>query len=316
MADVEEAASAISDRRRSIDACLRDPARYGEAFRPLGPECHTVQFSQPHDGEQMRSIGRLFSGRPDVTLYVYGGVKDLEFLRFFPTLRKLQLAVWDIEDISGFRHLGGDFRSLIFPKTRARFSLRFLESLAGLRELFLQGHTKDLEVVSTLVQLDSLGLHGVGLADLQPLLALRRLTTLRLGFGKLRDLSLLPRFEALESIRLMRITQLAGVDVLANATSLKSIDLDWLSHVTRLPDLSRLTRLEDLRLDTMKALTDIAGAAAAPGLKKLTVGATPGLGPQAFQAFVGHPALRELHAYVGRSRDNETIRGMFPGIAQ
>lgn len=306
----------LPDHRRSIDECLRDPALNGEAFRPLGPECHTVQFNQPHDDVEMQAIASLFVGRPDVTLYVYGGVRDLEFLRFFPMLRSLQLAVWDIADISGYRHLSGDFRSLIFPATKQRFSLRFLERLTGLRDLFLQGQTKDFAVVSTLTRLEGLGLHGARLSDLAPLLPLRGLRTLRLGFGKTCDLALLPRFETLETFALMRIAQLADVDVLADATSLKAIDLDWLGRVTRLPDLSRLTRLEEVRLDTMKGLTDIAGAAAAPALRTLTVGATPGLGPESFRPFVGHPALRELSAYVGRSRDNEAIAQMFPGIAQ
>jgi len=306
----------IPEHRRIIGDHRRDPARYGDAFRPLGEECHTVQFNQPLDDTEMAAMGRLFDGRPDVTLYVYGGVKDLEFLRFFPALRSLQLAVWDIGDISGFRHLSPEFRKLIFPHTKARFSLRFLAQLNGLRDLFLQGHKKDFDVVTTLTNLESLGLHGVELADLKPLQKLGGLKTLRLGFGKIHDLSLLPRFEMLENLRLMRITELADVDVLAEVTSVKSIDLDWLTHVPRLPDLSRLARLEVLRLDTMKGLRDIAGAAAAPLLRKLTAGATPGLTSGSFQAFVGHPALRELYAYVGRTRDNEAIKAMFPGIAR
>ena len=48
----------------------------------------------------------------------------------------------------------------------------------------------------------------------------------------------------------------------------------------------------------------------------LIVGATPGLTPASFQPFIGHPSLTELHAYVGRTRDNEAIRRMFPEISQ
>ncbi len=58
--------------------------------------------------------------------------------------------------------------------------------------------------------------------------------------------------------------------------------------MTRLPDLPRLARLEGLRIDTIKGLGDIFGAAKAPVLKKLVVGATPGLRPADFEAFVGH----------------------------
>lgn len=303
------------DHRRHIPADLSDPARRAEALRPLGPECRWVQFSTPQGDDTLGAMAALMEDRPEVGLYVYGGVKDLEFLRFFPKLRTLQLAVWDIEDISGFGYLTDEFQSLIFPQTKSRFSLRFLARMGGLRELFLQGHTKDFDVVPTLTQLDSLGLHGVRLTSLETLAPLQGLTTLRLGFGNPVDLSLLPAFCSLETLRLMRLAKQPDVDALAEATSLRSIDLDWLSHVTRLPDLSRLTALETLRLDTMKALADIAGAAQAPALRELRVAATPGLSPASFQPFVGHRGLRELQAYVGRARDNETIRRMFPGVA-
>ena len=308
--------AAKPDDRRHIPDNLREPDRRAATFQPLGPECRWVQFCTPQCDSTMAEIAALMEGRPDVGLYVYGGVKDLEFLRFFAKLRALHLAVWDIEDIAGFRHLTDAFQSLIFPQTRTRFSLRFLQQMPGLRDLFLQGHTRDFDIVATLTQLHSLGLHGVRLTSLKPLAPLRGLRTLRLGFGNPIDLSLLPTFGQLETFRLVRVAKLLEVDVLAKATTLRSIDLDWLSHVRRLPDLSPLTALEYLRLDSMKALTDIAGAAAAPALRQLVVGATPGLTPASFQPFVGHRSLGELHAYVGRSRDNEAIARMFPGIAR
>jgi hypothetical protein len=304
------------DHRRFIPADLSDPDRRAKAFQPLGAECRWVQFNTPQSEETLGAFASLMEGRPDVGLYVYGGVKDLEFLRLFPRLRTLQLAVWDIEDISGFRHLTEAFHTLTFSQTKARFSLRFLGRMGGLRDLFLQGHTKDFDVVPTLTRLRSLGLHGVRLTTLETLTPLRGLTTLRLGFGNPVDLSALPRFERLEAFKLMRLAKLPAVDALAEASSLRSIDLDWLTHVTRLPDLSRLTALDVLRLDTLKALGDIAGAAAAPALRRLSVGAAPALTAASFQPFVGHPSLSELHAYLGRTRENEAIRRMFPGIAR
>ena len=161
-----------------------------------------------------------------------------------------------------------------------------------------------------------LGLHGVNLADLTPLTPLRRLKTLRLGFGKTRDLWRLPEFAELESLRLLRVSELASVDVLRDAVSLKTIELSWMRNIARLPNLSRLKRLEELHLDTLKGLADISGAAAAPALRKLVACATPMLTAESFRCFLGHPALRELFAGIGRTRDNEAIKRMFPTIAR
>jgi hypothetical protein len=137
-----------------------------DLLRPLEPDCGTVQFATAQTETSLRQMARLMRDRPDVELYVFGGVKDLEFLKYFENLRRLRLAVWDIEDIGGFAYLGTDFESLVFTKTKKRFSLRFLEMLPGLRSLFLGGHFKDFDVVPDRTGLQSLGLSGVPLGDL------------------------------------------------------------------------------------------------------------------------------------------------------
>ena len=295
--------------RRSFDHG-KDP------LRPLEPECRTVQFSSQQSDETLQRMARLMRDRPDVQLYVFGGVKDLEFLRYFDNLRRLQLAVWDIEDVSGFTYLGTDFESLTFSKTRKRFSLRFLETLPGLRSLFLQGHTKDLGVVGRLTSLRSIGLSGIPLADLSILVALQELTDVFVGFSKTRDLWALRDLPRLTKLTIIRITELAAVDVVRELAGLEHLELSWLRNVERLPNLSRLASLRSVTLDTLKGLREIAGIAAAPTLQRLAVSACPALTAESFRCLLGHPTLRELWAHIGRSRENAEIKLLFPGIAR
>jgi internalin A len=87
-------------------------------------------------------------------------------------------------------------------------------------------------------------------------------------------------------------------------------------NVTSLPSFASLSRLERVKLDTMKGLTDLSPIAAAPALRRLSIGAMPQLDGESFRCLVGHPCLDELYAYTGKKSTNEAVKRMFPGIAR
>src|SRR2546430_12055175 len=130
--------AATSLGRRFLDT---DPAlveRFGDPFRPLEPDCGVIQFEKPLTPTQFQQAADLLASRPDVELYVYGrAITDLDFLKYFATLRRLHLALYDLHDIAGFSHLRGGLEALTFGETRKTFSLRFVETLPRLRKLML-----------------------------------------------------------------------------------------------------------------------------------------------------------------------------------
>src|SRR6266403_2065368 len=77
-------------------------------FAPLEPECKVVQFDQPLSPAELEKAATIMRGRPDVELYVYGNAsRDLDFLRYFEDVRRLNLHLYELEDISGLSHLKG-----------------------------------------------------------------------------------------------------------------------------------------------------------------------------------------------------------------
>src|SRR5690349_35285 len=85
-------------------------------LRPeLAPECRIVQFAEPLSEADYQRLGALMADRPDVVLRAYGDYsrrfKDLEFLRFFPGARRVQIDLYDLTDVSGLRHLSDDLIS-------------------------------------------------------------------------------------------------------------------------------------------------------------------------------------------------------------
>ena len=304
-------------RRRMLDADRAMIDRFGDPFRPLEPECGVIQFAQPLAPSQLRRAGELIADRPDVELYVYGKAsRDLGFLRYFETVRRLHLALYELDDISGFSYLQGGLRELVFGRTKKRFSLRFVETLPRLTRLFLVGHKNDFSSLRTLDELTNLGLSGITLPDLSMLLPLTGLRKLSILLGGTTNLALLPRLPDLEDLFLMRITKLSDLGVLGDLARLTTLRLDWMRNVTSLPSLAGLARLDNVELDTMKGLTDLSPLAAAPALRCLSIGAMPQLTAESFRCFISHPRLEELRVHTGRRSVNEQVKRMFPLIAR
>jgi internalin A len=291
--------------------------RFGDPFRPLEPDCRVIQFDQPLAEPQLEQAGRLIAGRPDVELYVYGRAsRDLSFLRYFKTVQRVHVALYELADIAGFSHLRGGLTELTFGETKKKFSLRFVETLPHLKKLFLVRHKTDLHCICGLTELEDLGLSGITLPDLSLLLPLVKLRKLALLLGGTTNLTGLAQLPELEDLFLMRITKLSDLGILADVVGLKTLRLDWMRNVTSLPGFNRLGRLDDVTLDTMKGLTDLSPLAAAPALRRLVVAGMPQLTADSFRCFIQHPRLRELWAGTGRSRVNAQIKQMLPLIAR
>ncbi|HEV2365823.1 MAG TPA: hypothetical protein VGS12_16655 [Caulobacteraceae bacterium] len=292
-------------------------ARLGDPFRPLEAECRVVQFGGPLTEAQLRKAGEIMSGRADVVLRAYGSAAaDLGFLRHFPGLAKLQLEVFDLASLEGIDQVSPTLEMFFFGKTRKRFSVAFLTRMPRLRDLHLERNAKDLAVVGGLTELTALSFRGLTLPDLRLLLPLRDLRDLSLRLGGTRDLGLLPEFEHLERLDLMRLTGLSDLSMLGEMAGLELLTLDWLRNVTELPSFAPLRRLRHVTLDTMKGLTSLQSVAAAPALQYLKVLGTPQLRAEHFACLVGHPSLQTLDASPSGWTAYREIKKMLPGIAR
>jgi internalin A len=290
--------------------------RFGDPFQPLEPECRVIQFDERLTPSQLERAGRLVADRPDVQLYVYGRVwQDLSFLKYFRTVQRLHIALYELRDAEGIANLPW-LRELTFGETRKKFSLRFLEAWPLLGNLFLVGHKTDLSCIRGLTALEHLGLSGYTLPDLSLLLPLVKLREFQLFLGGTRNLAALAQLPALEDLRLMRITKLSDLGILADLAGLKTLHLDWMRNVTSLPSLHRNDRLEDVTLETMKGLTDLSSIAAAPALRRLVVAEMPQLTVESFRCFIGNPRLEELWADTGRRKLNAQVKEMLPGVVR
>lgn len=301
---------AYADLARNID---NDATLGLDPWRPLPEGCRALCVQTPKTDADMQRLSQLWNGRRDIELRLSGyAAQDFESLRYFPGLERLNVEVPIVRNIDGLRHVADSLKEFALAHTTVRLSLRPAASCTRLQSLHLQRQQKDFGELRALTGLRHLGLSGISLPDLSPLLAFENLRSLFVGFCKPIDLGLLERFTGLEAIHLIKINNLPELTALRLARNLRRIELQWLPHVETLPDLSQLARLEEIEIESMKSLRDISAIARAPALRFLGLWDCKSLTPQSFQCLLGHPTLKSLHFGVGRLKDNDAIAAMFP----
>ena len=270
-----------------------------EDLAPLVPEHTTVQISSRLTDDDFIRLADFMADYPQVRLRVYGGydgsITDLDFLRFFPRLRRFSVdAIYELPNLDGIGLLSDELEDLLIGWTRSkRFSLRNLTKFRQLRTLYLEGQQKDFAALGELEALEDLTLRSITLADLSALLPLRRLTSLDIKLGGTKDLALLPQIGHLTYIELWRIRGVEDVSALARIETLENFFLQTLKGVTTLPSFAESPNLRSVALDTMRGITDLAPLADAPRLELLRLIQMCQLEPEALIPFVGHPTLRD-----------------------
>jgi hypothetical protein len=284
---------------------------------PLQPDCTTVQFTSRLSDDDMRLLAELLAGYPDVRLRVYGAydgsITDLDFLRFFPRLRRFAVEAYGLQSLDGIGHLSSDLEDLLIGRTASkRFSLATLTPFTGLRTLYLEGQQKDFEAIGQLVGLEDLTIRSITLPDLSALVPLRRLRSLDVKLGGTRDIALLPQIGQLEYVELWMVRGLDDVSPMAEVPTLRRLFLQALKNVTRLPSFRDSSSLRAATLETMKGVTDLSPLAEAPNLESLAIIDMGHLQPDAFRPFVGHPTLRRASIGLGSDRKNADAWDLLP----
>lgn len=273
----------------------------------------TVQFSSALSERDYKRVAKVAQRYPRVQLRAYGSydgsITNLDFLRFFPTLRRFSAdALYhSLTNIDGLAHLTEDAEFIGIGQTKKKLPLGGLIRFKALQRLYIEGQTKDIEVIGELRQLRSLTLRSVTLPGLSLLRPLQQLRALGLKLGGTKDLSLLPEIGQIEYLELWMVKGLSDLSPAAHLPSLEYLFLQSLRQVSALPPMAGMSSLKRVWLETMKGLTDLSPLRDAPSLTDLAVVDMSHLQPEAFEPLVGHPTLKSLRAGLGSTRRNDAV---------
>jgi hypothetical protein len=297
--------------RRVVTSPITD-----EMLKPSKTGRGVVQFSSLPAEDDLVRLAAWFDQYPEMTLRAYGSydgsIRDLEWLRFFPTLRRFDVdAVWEhLQSLDGLRHLPEDVDELMIGWTKRKLDLGVLDRFRGLKSLYLEGQTKGIEVLSRLTALEELTLRSITLPDLSLLLPLRNLRSLDIKLGGTKDLALLPRIGELRYLELWLIKGLTDISAVGELPQLRYLFLQALRQVERLPDLSRCVELKRVHLETMKGLRDLSPLTTAPAIEEVVLVDMRHLVPVDLTPLRGIPQLKAVTYGLGSFKKNDAARAL------
>lgn len=279
---------------------------------PLDEKCRVIQFSSPLTDADHEKLSQFAKNYPAVSFRVYGHygkgqLNDLKFLRYYPFVKNFQVDVFEMTSIAGIEYLPENLEYFGFGQTRKKFSLNFLDRFKNLRELYIEGHDKDIEIISTLSNLERLTLRSITLKDLSTLLQLKKLWWLAIKLGGTKDLSMLSKIEGLKYLELWMVKGLEDISSISKLKNLQFLFLQDLKNVKVLPDFSECHDLKRVVIENLKGLSDLSPLLKATNLEELIVASGNNFQPDDFIPLKKHKSLRSALIGLGSMRKNKAV---------
>lgn len=281
-----------------------------QQLKPLDKRCGVVQFNSPLTESDHKKLSAFMKKYPEVLFRVYGdSAADLGFLKYYPFVEKFQIDCYGLASIDGFKYLSRELEYFGFGPTKQNFSLEFLSRFEGVKELYLEGHNKEIETISKLSNLERLTLRSITLPDLSILLPLKNLWWLAIKLGGTNDLSLLPKLK-LKYLELWMVKGLYGISSISELTTIQYLFLQDLKNITKLPDLSKCMDLRRVEIDALKSLSDLSPLLTAKNLEELIITTAMNLSPDDFKCLTNRPPFKIFRAGLGSEKKNEEVKNL------
>lgn len=280
---------------------------------------------------------RVFANRPDVECRVYGHYSlqcDLALARLLPHVRRfaadslhravnveaiaemsnlaeLSLGIFELDNLSVLEQLPSGLVRLSLGQTRSKKpDVSSLARFASLKELYIEGHSKGLDAIGELRDLEDLTLRSITMPDIEFLTSLPKLWSLDIKLGGTTNLGALGGMATIRYLELWQIRGLSDIGVVGDMPGLQNLFLQSLPQVKRLPSVDGLQSLRRLVLQNMKGITDLGPLERAPALRDF--GWFEANGKQAVDVLpvLRNPSVQRVAAYFGSEKKNAEFARM------
>lgn len=296
------------------------------------PRLTVLQCSAPVRNAVWSLVNEHFCARrPDVEIRVYGHYStecDLTFAGLLTNVRcfaadclmrasgveaiaaisgleSLSLGIFELSDFSFLEHISTGLTSLSLGATRSKKpTLAPLSRFRSLHALYLEGHSKDIEVLRQLPELEIVTLRSIATPDVDYLSDLPKLWSLDIKLGGIRNLEGIEGKESIKYLELWQIRAFHNVGVAGTLPRLQNLCLQSLPHVGALPQLRDSAALRRVVIDNLKGMHDFTALEEAPALEEFALLAGNGQSPLQLVPVLNNPSVRSVSAYFGSDRKN------------
>ena len=321
--------SLISADRVDFDDSVRE--RDLQRLARKHPDLSVIQSSHAVNPRSWRLVDKhLLSQRPDVAFRAYGYYGqslDLSLVRSLPHVRHFHVDVHDAHNVEYLAELDGleglglalfnatDFNvlasiptsltSLSIGATRSKKpDLSVLDRFRHLRTLFIEGQSKNIEVLTGLRALEDVTLRSVTTDDLNYLAPHEELWSLKLKLGGIKSLEGILGKTSLKYLELWQIQGFTAVDAISSLGGLQSLFLHSLPNTDSMPDLTANEHLRRVVLMNLKSMSDFGALEYAPALEEFALIEGSPQQPEQLRPVLRNSTLRRAMAGFGSDRRN------------
>jgi len=220
-------------------------------------------------------------------------------------LESLSLGIFELKDFSVLERISSKLTTLRLSATRSkRPSLTPLSKFRSLRVLYLEGQSKNIEVVSELSDLEDVTLRSITTDDLTYLERLTRLWSLDIKLGGIRGFKGIEGKKSIKYLELWQVRDLHDIDFAGTLPSLQNLFLQSLPHVSALPQLRESAALRRVVIENLKGLRDFTALEGATGLEEFALVQGNNQTPLELLPVLKNPRVQRMSAYFGSDRKN------------
>lgn len=262
---------------------------------------------------------------PDVkSLYLdcLHSASNFSELRKLNSLEKLNVGIYELDekDFLSWENLKGVSFLCLVDTRKNNLDLRYLNEYPNVENLFLNGHTKNIDAIGTMSKLSELSLCIPSKASVSFVNQLSKLRQLRLILGGRANLEEIQNY-GIEELEIVRVRGFSSFDNLSEFTKLKRLLIEDQIQIKKVSIAKELPNLVDFKILNCKTLAQLEGVHHLTALHQLRIYRTA----IEFSDFVKQEfpkSLRILAFYTAKAKINKAIKdelgklGYVDGLAQ
>ncbi|MCE7043274.1 hypothetical protein [Dyadobacter sp. CY312] len=200
---------------------------------------------------------------------------NLEVLTDLKNLRRLSLGVFELKETEIFQANNlKNLKELIIGEARTKaLDLQYLENYTDLNFLIISGHTKNIDVVGKLTELEYFGLNSISKVKLNFVNKLKRLKSLHFVLGGRENLDEIEENE-IETLEIIRVRAFNSFKNISNFKKLKNLLIEDQIQLTELHFDKDISTLTDFKLINCKTFKSLTGLEKLSGLNQLRISKT------------------------------------------
>jgi protein phosphatase 1 regulatory subunit 7 len=197
---------------------------------------------------------------------------NLDILTELKNLKSLSLGVFELKETEIFQANNfQNLKELIIGETRTKaLNLKYLENFKNLNYLIICGHTKNIDVVGKLKDLEYLGLNSISKVPLDFVNKLKNLKSLHFVLGGRENLDEIEENE-IETLEIIRVRAFSSFKNISKFKKLKNLLIEDQIQLAEFHFDKEIPTLKDFKLINCKTFKSLTGLERLSNLNQLRI---------------------------------------------